>query len=241
MTQRSGIRLRAFLLMPLVAMGVVAFAAGGSKPAVEPGLRVAKTGTVLDAQTHQPLAGVYVAARWLEQSTERSFGTADTLQGQCLYRTVVRTDEQGRYAIPASTNFTIAAERTGMVRRYFWDAYAYTPGYGMVDSVASHPKSESSSIPASQALQPILLLATDHAAPAQRVDALIKTMERFTCEPYAAAPVPVAELAYAEGYAAACLQGSNEAARSLARLNSAVKPHQDEQPCAQSRQASNTR
>lgn len=237
MMQRSGIRLCALLLAPLVALGVVAFAAAGSKPAVEPGLQVAKTGFVLDAQTHQPLAGAYVVVRWLEQSTSSA---PESVEGQCLFRAVVRADEKGQYAIPAP-GFTIAPERSAAARKYFWDAYAYAPGLAAAGAVIAHPKAVPSATPASQTLEPILL-ASDHAAPEQRVVALARTLSRFACAPYAKNPGAVAEQVYAEAYAAACLPEPNGAARMLARLHDdafGMRLESAPQPCSQLRQASN--
>ena len=240
MTYRFASRKTALLLLPIVALSLCY--AVGNKPVVEAGLRAAKTGVVLDAQTRQPLAGVYVVARWLEQSTENSPAGSGELMGQCLYRTVVRTDEHGRYEIPAS-NFPIAADRALVERKYFWDASAYTPGYVVSSPKTLHPRAGGSPIPATQALEPILL-AADHAAPEQRITALQDTLARFTCQAYSAEPVPVAEQVYAEAYSAACLPEPNDAARALARLRDdathRVPGEMVREPCTQFKQASST-
>ena len=235
MKQRFGIRLCVLLLVPLMALGMVAFAAGGDKPAVEPGLQVAKTGLVLDARTHQPLTGAYVVARWLEQST-----SPGTVEGQCLFRTVVRTDEQGQYVIPA-TGFTIAPERSSAARKYFWDAYAYVPGYAAAGNETAHPRAVGSAIPASQAMEPILLVP-DQVEPEQRMINLTGTLSRFACQPYAKDAGAVAEQVYAEAYAAACLPEPNGTTRMLARLHDerpGVQPESEPESCAHLRQASN--
>ena len=59
---------RPFLwLAPIIVLGVLGFTIV-RPPLIEPGLQVAKSGVVLDAQTRQPLVGAYVVVRWLEQS-----------------------------------------------------------------------------------------------------------------------------------------------------------------------------
>jgi hypothetical protein len=241
MTYRFASRKSVFRLVPIVALSLLGYAVG-NKPRVEAGLRAAKTGVVLDAQTRQPLAGVYVVARWLEQSSENSLAGSANVAGQCLYRTVVRTDEHGRYEIPAS-DFPIAPDRALVERKYFWDASAYTPGYVVSDPKTLHPRVGSSPIPATQVLAPILL-AADHAAPEQRITALQDTLARFTCQAYSAEPVPVAEQVYAEAYSAACLPEPTAAARALASLRDdaahRVAGEMVWEPCTQFKQASST-
>lgn len=212
-----------------------------SRPIVEPGMQAAKTGLVLDAQTRQPIAGAYVVARWLQQSREMSFQSPEGMvEGQCMFRIVARTDALGRYEIPSSAGrFNIDSPRSSAERKYYWDAYAYAPGYGAADSKAAHPRLGSSSMPANQELEPILLSAAEHAAPDQRIAALIDTAVRFTCAAYSPAQIPAAEQVYAEAYAAACLPEPNDAARSLPRLRNPAKPAQDAQPCSHFPQANN--
>jgi hypothetical protein len=216
-------------LLPITALGGLSLAAATRpKPLVEPGLQVAKNGIVLDEQTRQPIAGAYVVVRWLEQSR-----IGGKIEGQCLLRTVARTDEQGHYAIPSS-NLTIAEHAE---TRYFWDAYAYAPGYAEARARSAHPRAEGSVNPGSQTLEPMALaLASEHATPEQRLDTLVDTLSRFSCEPFAKQELnPVAEQIYAEGYAAACLPEPNGAARLLSRLR---RERPGAEPCEQFRQAS---
>jgi hypothetical protein len=228
MTYRFALRRIALWLVPIMALSAVGFAAG-HKPDVEPGLQVAKTGIVIDAQTRRPLAGVFVVARWLEQSHD-----AAQIGGQCLFRTVARTDDEGRYTIPAAA-VTIPSDRTLAERKYYWDVSAYLPGYSAVDQGMAHPRIGNSPVPATQALEPVML-AGDYAAPEKRVAALIDTLDRFTCSGYSNAPVPIAQQLYTEAYAAACLPEPNDAARLLAHLRSDL--HAAHEPCAELRQAS---
>jgi hypothetical protein len=241
MTYRFASRKSVFWLVPIVALSLLGYAVG-NKPKVEAGLRAAKTGVVLDAQTRQPLPGVYVAARWLEQSSDNSLAGSSSVAGQCLYRTVVRTDEHGHYEIPA-TNFPIAPDRASAERKYFWDESAYAPGYVMSDQKTLHPDIGSSTMPATQELAPILL-AADHAAPEQRIAALQDTLARFTCQAYSAEPVPVAAQVYAEAYSAACLPEPTAAARVLARLRDdathRASAEMVREPCTQFKQASSS-
>ena len=215
-------------LLPVAALsGLSLAAATRPKPLVEAGLQAAKNGVVLDEQTRQPIAGAYVVVRWLEESR-----AGDKVEGQCLSRTVVRSDAHGHYEIPAS-HLSVASEHAET--RYFWDAYAYAPGYADAQTHAVHPRAVGSPIPGSQTLEPIGL-ANDHAAPEQRIDNLADTLSRFSCEPFAKRePSPIAEQIYAEGYAAACLPEPNRAAKLLERLRGG---RLGDEPCAQFRQAS---
>jgi len=216
-------------LLPIAALSGLSLAAvTRPKPLVEPGLQVAKNGDVLEEQTRQPIAGAYVVVRWLEESR-----AGDKVEGQCLSRTVVRTDEHGHYVIPAP-HFSLASEHAET--RYFWDAHAYAPGYADAQARAAHPHPVGSPTPGSQALEPIGL-ASDHAAPEQRVGMLADMLSRFSCDPFAKRePNPIAERIYAEGYAAACLPEPNGAAKLLARLRG---ERRGDQSCEQFRQASN--
>ena len=218
-------------LLPIVALSGLSLAAvTRAKPMVEPGLQVAKNGIVLDAQTQQPVPGAYVVVRWLKQAQ-----AGGKIEGQCLSRAVVRTDEHGRYAI-AATNIAIDSEHAEA--RYFWDAYAYAPGYAESPVRAVHPRALGSATPASQQLEPIAL-AVDRAAPEQRIGTLADTLSRFSCEPFAKKERnPVAEQIYAEAYAAACLPEPNSAASSLSRLR---EDRSVSKPCERFGQVSTTR
>jgi hypothetical protein len=215
------------------------------RPAAESGLQAAKTGVVLDAETRQPLAGVTVVARWLEETSQPELlGYGGKIAGQCLFRVVVRTDNQGRYVIPA-TNFKLTGNLLpDRSKKTFWDLYTYSTGYGVASREPGLADAGDSPVQETQTLQPILL-AADHAPAAQRVSALVDTLSRFTCEPYSVDPVPVAQQVVAEAYAAACLPEPNEAARLLVRLrhdavaSASVSTEDAEQPCMQLRQARN--
>lgn len=224
---RPATRKAALLLASMAASAM--FGCSATPDTVEPGLQVAKSGVVLD-ETRQPVEGAYVVVRWLEQSQANG-----KIEGQCLSRAVVRTDKQGRYAIPAS-NFAIAPQHAET--RYFWDVYAYTPGYADLPARAVHPRAMSSATPGDQHLEPIVV-AADHDAPEQRIGTLVDTFLRFSCRPFAEqAPSPVVEQIYAEAYAAACLPEPNNAVSALARLRGGEPA---DNPCEQFRQVSNTR
>lgn len=229
-------RLLLVLLFLLCALGSLAWAwASLRKPLVETGLQAAKSGAVLDAQTRKPVPGAYVVVRWLEQSADRLTGN---LQGQCLYRSIVRTDDQGRYSI-AAAHFAVAEQSAFATHRYFWDTHAYAPGYEDVEvGRTAHPAVATSSVlPALQELEPTLLTA-DRSAPEQRVRALADSLSRFSCEPYAKELGSVAEQIYAEAYTAACLHEPNSAANLLRHLRATTPSLQ---PCEQFRAANNSR
>jgi len=200
------------VLFPILALGILGLVAS-EPPMVEAGLQAAKSGVVLDAQTRRPLADAYVVVRWLEQSRTAN---SEAIAGQCLKRVIVRTDENGHYAIPA-TAVALATGRSFAKRAYFWDAFAYTPGYAATNT-ASHPRMLASVIPAIQDLEP-MLLAPEHAQPERRVQQLVDSLQRFSCEPFANEFGPVAEQIYAEAHAVACLPEPNSAAGLLTRLH----------------------
>jgi hypothetical protein len=225
----------------LASLGTLAYLVSAST-IVDAGLQAAKAGVVLDAQTRQPLAGVYVVARWLEQTTEPELlGHGGKMQGQCLYRVVVRTDSQGKYLIPATgarfkASGSLLPDRG---KRYFWDLYTYSSGYDVVAAGRPTGIRDGSSVEETQTLETIRL-AANHTSAEQRMSALADTLARFTCEPYSTDPLPIAQEVYAEAYATACLLERNAAAGALARLRTAAAPDQDaEQSCVQFRQASN--
>lgn len=244
MTSRSRSRTWSMWLVLIVATTSLTYAVV-IRPTAESGLQAMKTGVVLDAETRQPLAGVTVVARWLEETSQPALlGRGAKVAGQCLFRVVVRTDNQGRYVIPStSANFKLTGNLLpDRSKKTFWDLYTYSTGYGVAGREPA--SADVGDLPAqeTQTLRPILL-ATDHAPAAQRVSALADILSRFTCEPYSADPAPVAQQVIAEAYAAACLPEPNEAARLLARLRNGAtassKTEDTEQPCMQFRQARN--
>jgi hypothetical protein len=141
----------------LASLGTLAYLVSAST-IVDAGLQAAKAGVVLDAQTRQPLAGVYVVARWLEQTTEPELlGHGGKMQGQCLYRVVVRTDSQGKYLIPATgarfkASGSLLPDRG---KRYFWDLYTYSSGYDVVAAGRPTGIRDGSSVEETQTLETI--------------------------------------------------------------------------------------
>jgi len=192
------------------------------------------SGVVLDARTRQPLEGVYVVTRWLEQSAPL-WGVGE-VRRQCLARAVTRTDSQGRYqqAVPSGAS---AQEWLPWRRRaYSVDTYAYAPGFAHAD-VEQAPRDADGN-------GGEMVLSADALTPERRVAALRETLQRFTCEPASSDPLPIAEQAYGEAYAAACLPEPNAAAAALPALQRMIAPAGasaavGEAPCASRRQASN--
>lgn len=189
-------------------------------PDIEPALEAAKSGVVLDAASGQPLAGVFVSMRWLEQSSDAAL-LGGSVRGQCLNRVVVRTDGAGRYAIPAA-RLPDAASRPGVATRgYFWDLYTYAPGYAAQDAGATaHPRATMTAAGAA-AVEPVRLSAV-HDTPQQRLATLADTLAHFTCHPFAHDAGMIESSVAAEAAAAACLPGAAN----------------DEASCAMFRQAS---
>jgi hypothetical protein len=241
MATRSKSRRWSLWLTLIASLGALVYLVGAST-VIEAGMQDAKAGVVLDAQSRQPLAGVYVVVRWLEQTTQPML-LGGKMEGRCLYRVVVRTDSQGIYLIPETrTSFTATGNLLpDRSKKYFWDLYTYSSGYGVVGDERPKSANHGSSAEEAQTLKPILL-AVDHSSADQRVSVLADTLSRFTCEPYSSNPLPIAQQVYAEAYATACLPERNAAAEGLARLRSGAAPASDqeaEQSCMQFRQASN--
>jgi len=94
-----GLIYRTLALLGLLFAAIVAMTST-SGTQVEPALQAAKSGVVLDAATGKPVEGVYVAVRWLEQTSQLPL-RGSKVRGQCVNRMVVRTDATGHYTIPA--------------------------------------------------------------------------------------------------------------------------------------------
>jgi len=208
---------RALWCVPLVAIAAAAAAWFGGTD-VETGLQSAKTGVVLDAQSGKPLPGIYVGARFLQQTTQAPL-LGGRQQGQCVYRVIVQTDAQGRYTIPATaTQFTIARDFVpGEHTSYRWDLHAYAAGYQAGAATAAHPRMLDD---ATATLEPVLMSA-EHGSAAQRLATLADTVAHFTCHPFAHDAGPVDASLAAEAAAAACLPGAESAAPSCAMFRQA--------------------
>jgi hypothetical protein len=207
------IKYRALILVSITG-AIAAAVALSATTSVEQGYQSAKTGTVLDAATQQPLAGVYVVARWLEQTTRPTLlGEGGKVQGQCVFRAIARTDEHGRYSIPASSaNSNLAKNwQPGSSRRYFWDLYTYANGYAATANAigTAHPASIADTAPGQpiQTLQPILLTSAQ-TSPAQRLAALNETSSRFVCRPFAQGADAVQQQIAEEAAVVACAESS---------------------------------
>jgi hypothetical protein len=196
----------------LAAFAFAAFAFAGITE-TEPGLQARKTGVVLD-EAGKPLAGVYVGVRWMAQTTELPL-LGGKVEGQCLYRTVVRTDADGHYSVPPPADLA-STDRNwlrGASTRYFWDLYTYGAGYATTNpsarpAIASNADNLTTLAP--------IYLASDSPAGDRHLTQLADTLARFTCRPYAKDAGPVEEQIVAESAAAACLTGNKSAQASCA-------------------------
>jgi hypothetical protein len=224
---KLGKRLLRGLLGLLVVLALIYVLAVSTKR--ELGLQAPKTGIVLDAETGQPLAGVYVVARWHEFiDNPLLIGDGRWWDGGCVYQTIVRTDSQGIYRIPATYGkFNVEGNlRIDRSKKYFWDLYAYSKGYGMpnveypsgigpLSYSDNHPTVGLIGIlPVEQGVQPILL-EKNTTPPAQRLWDIGYTSWRFACKAASedhAQSDSIAEQFYAEAYAAACIPQPNNAA-----------------------------
>ena len=185
---------------------------------VEPGLQAAKTGVVLD-ETGKPLGGVYVGVRWMQQTSELPL-LGNKVEGQCLHRTVVRTDADGHYSVPPPTDLA-STDRNwlrGASTRYFWDLYTYAAGYAATGA-AAHPVIASNA-DNNATLAPIHLIS-DRADGDRHLAVLTDTLARFTCRPFAKDAGPVEEQIVAETAAAACLTDGKSAQPSCAMFRQA--------------------
>lgn len=214
---------RALWFVPLAAVTAIAATWYGGTD-IEPGLQSAKTGVVLDAATGKPLQGIYVGARFLQQTSEPSL-LGGKQYGQCVYRVVVQTDAQGRYTIPAtSAEFGIAHGFVpGERKRYNWDLYTYAAGYqlGGLSTPVAHPRTvDEATASTASTLEPILLSA-EHDSAQQRLSTLADTVAHFTCHPFAHDAGPIEQSVAAEAAAAACLPGAENAAPSCTMFRQA--------------------
>ncbi len=224
----------------LVALGLVgitlAYALAVSAR-VESGLQAANTGFVLDAETQKPLAGALVVVRWQRQVTDPLFvgHGGRMLEGTgCLYRTVVRTDDQGRFSVPSTRDsFHVEGNlRINKSEKYLWDMYTYVPGYGVTNFLSSspnarvmneHPFVVSRDMSGAEVLEPVLLAKSDEP-PSTRAESLGLTMWRFTCKPFAVEPDEFLREIYEDAYATTCTADGFEGALALAKLRRATSP-----------------
>ena len=95
---------------------------------VEDGFNRAKEGRVIDAETRKPIVDAWVVARWLHGGYTGAEGSS---RSGCRYSLTVRTDAQGFYHIP-DTSQEVAAELnqgTQLHDAYKWSVTAYAPGH----------------------------------------------------------------------------------------------------------------
>jgi hypothetical protein len=213
-----GLIYRTLALLGLLFAAIVAIART-SGTQVEPALQAAKSGVVLDAATGKPVEGVYVAVRWLEQTSQLPL-LGGKLRGQCVNRVVVRTDAEGRYRIPAARLAAATNLQAGVRTEYFWDLYTYAPGYDGRSQTLAHPRAVSN-LAGDQAVVEPVLLGAGHAAPQQRLATLADTLAQFTCHPFAHDAGAIEQSIAAEAAAAACLPGTDDAQGSCATFRHA--------------------
>jgi len=203
----DGLIYRTLALLGLLFAAIVAIART-SDTQVEPALQAAKSGMVLDAATGKPIEGVYVAVRWLEQTSQMPL-LGGTVRGQCVNRMVVRTDAEGRYRIPAQAPLATKL-RPGVHTEYFWDLYTYAPGYDGRSRTSAHPRAVSN--PAGDvAIVEAVRLEAVHANAQQRLATLSETLAHFTCHPFAHDAGMIEQSIAAEAAAAQCLPGADDA------------------------------
>jgi len=203
-----GLIYRTLALLGLLFAAIVAIART-SGTQVEPALQAAKSGVVLDAATGKPVEGVYVAVRWLEQTSQLPL-LGGTIRGQCVNRVVVRTDAEGRYRIAAAQLQAESGLQPGVRTEYFWDLHAYAPGYDARNLTQTHPRTVANQAGDQAVVEPVLL-ETGHTTPQQRLATLADTLAQFTCHPFSHDAGAIEQSVAGEAAAAACLPGADDA------------------------------
>jgi hypothetical protein len=226
---------RAKWITPLVLVGACLSYAWAVSPRLEPGLLSPKSGQILDLSTRQPISDAFVVVRWLKQVSDPTLighGGGGTDGSGCVFREVVRTDAQGRFAVPSARE-KISIESNWSVKksiRYSWDLAVYAPKHGFAqheihfrDAPAAirplddHPSVLSSSVGREQSLESVFL--ESGAGPSnERADFLLTTLGHASCEPHTSdLPVFSKEL-YLDAAHATCAAQGEEGALQLFAL-----------------------
>jgi len=229
-----------FILLAASAVFAAALVLKNAKSARGPDWRAPRVGVVRDAASGRPIAGAFVVARWLEREAAR-FGSGGMIAGRCLDRVVVRSDGDGRFAIPArSDDGPLDADWNPLRRRdYTRDLQVYARGYrvGSQDSPwddLSTPRPDTDAAGTARSDASIAFDLHDDAADAgQRLAHLVDAAQDFACDAHAA-DMSVTEAIEADGYALGCLATGVDAT-AFARLRTALRGHPsagDVHPCA---------
>ncbi|GAA0725428.1 hypothetical protein [Dokdonella soli] len=204
------------LMLGVAVTGAIA-AVSATATSIESGLQDAKTGTVLDSATKQPIQGAYVVVRWYRYHVDRwFFGHGGRGGAECIYRMVAKTDADGRYTfLSTDGKFDIRRELSLQFdNRYFWDLGTYAPGYfwgwpqNMYQSGGKHPAAHGIG---SQALDPIELTR-------RPLGSGEFSFNEFECPGADSNAVPFIDQIYKEGYSLACEHGGVVLPRQVAEL-----------------------
>lgn len=244
------------ILLAASALFAAALVLKNAKPQLAPDWRAARVGVVRDAANGRPIAGAFVVARWLERSAP-AFDATGVIAGRCLDRVVVRSDGDGRFAIPArADDRPLDADwNPTRSRRYARDLAVYASGYAASAPDAAPGGGEGMSAPVSAGSvrnrtddTPLAFdLRSEQGDVGARLARLADAARGFACDAQAraagtaaqaaAAQTPAAaidEVIDADGFALACLSaGGDETA--LARLRAALRGERalaDAHPCA---------
>lgn len=200
--------------MPLaiVLVGVAAFVVA-STPSVESGFQEAKSGTVVDKATQQPIAGAHVVVFWYHHHVNRSFfGHGGGGGDRCLLRKDAQTDAAGRYTI-GSTQHEVEIERTldpEYDDAYFLGIRTYAPGYYRPDYKlqrdGSYPPVRSAMVGGAQVIDPIAL-TKDGRPVRERAFEVAGLPADLMCQRHPGDPVSFESDIYREAYPLVCEQG----------------------------------
>lgn len=214
------------IAVAVAAAGAVGIAAAVASTSVEPTLKAARAGVVVDAETLQPLTGVQVVARWWHTSTNRFPPIGHGKPGgfaNCLHREIAQTDATGRYQLPAMDGAFVVERTIDLTHKddYYWQLDGYLAGYydaTVHDSDRPlHPPVTKDLVGSAAELAPFKL--TRDARPrAERVAYLTGWGLDFSCKWTTTEPVPFLRDIYAEALRLACQSGEPTGTLAVATL-----------------------
>lgn len=219
-------RRAAILAVAIVLVLAAGLSVSALSTTVEPALTSARSGIVIDAETQEPLAGVQVVARWWHTSVNRFPPIGHGSTGgfaNCLHREVAKTDNSGRYTLPAVVGAVPVESKVDLSHKdsYSWQLNAYRVGYysptDMGSEHVSHPPVSRSSDGTTVNVES-LRLKKDNRPREERIAYLSGWGLDFSCQWVTTEPVPFVAEMYDEAFHLACMSGAPTGALTVAKL-----------------------
>jgi len=213
-------------LLALTLIGV-AVAVAAAVPSVEPGFQDAKTGTVVDIATRQPIVGAHVVLFWYHRHISRTLlGHGGSGGDRCLMRMEASTDAQGRFSVRATQKDIDMVQNLDpeFEDTYFLGLRTYAPGYYRPDYKlqysGGYPSVRATVLNGVQVIEPVALTKDDRVV-ADRAFDTVGVPESLMCMRYPGDVLTFVDEVYHEAYPLVCEQGGGAASAYLAefRLN----------------------